>query len=140
MISVLRSYLIVVEFITFEAWAQGVRTNSTFIILHSGNYEFVCFRHRGSQTLYVSDVLLLKNLSQPGYGKLQIGIYIATLDDAFHRLALDKALTDRGDPPNGPDNDGDSVEDSEESEEEKRPVKRRKTSHHRDAVSDVDAV
>jgi hypothetical protein len=127
-----------IEVIGFKAWAQGVRANSTFIILHSGNYEFVCFRHRGSQKLYVSDILLVKNLSRPGYGKLQIGIYMATLDDAFRRLALDKVGDSTG---SEHDEDSDSMdEDEDESQEaDKRPPKRRKASHIKD-VSEVDSV
>jgi len=126
-----------------QAWAQGVRTNSTFIILHSGNYEFVCFRHRASQILYVSDILVVKHLSEPGYGKLQIGIYMATLDDAFRRLALDKAReAASGAPPDERDNDGDSMneDDRDDPDGRKRPSKRLKTSHHTISVSDVDAV
>jgi len=126
-----------------QAWAQGVRTNSTFIILHSGNYEFVCFRHRASQVLYVSDILVVKYLSEPGYGKLQIGIYMATLDDVFRRLALDKARGRAGAPPDEHDNDGDSTNDGDQDEaDERRPSsKRRKTSHNTELVSEeVDAV
>jgi len=126
-----------------QAWAQGVRTNSTFIILHSGNYEFVCFRHRESQTLYVSDILVVKHLSEPGYGKLQIGIYMAILDDAFRRLALDKAgEAASGAAPDEHDDDGDSMneDDLDDPDERKRPSKRHKMSHNTKLVSDVDAV
>ena len=47
-------------------------------------------RHRETQTLFISDLLHVPFLKQPGYGKVQVGIYITALDDAFHRLALDK--------------------------------------------------
>ena len=119
-----------------------MRTNSTFIILHSGNYEFVCFRHRASQTLYVSDILVIKHLSQPGYGKLQTGIYMATLDDVFRRLALDMAASCPDAPPDEPDDDGESRNEDEQDEqdEHRRRSKRRKTSQSKDTVSEVDTV
>jgi hypothetical protein len=71
------------------------------IILHSGNFEFIAVRHRESRTLYISDILHVPHLSHPGYGKVQIGIYLEALEDAFLRNELDK---------NNPAPDGDGVE------------------------------
>jgi hypothetical protein len=62
-----------------------VRVDGTFIIIHSGNYELVCLRRRDSQTLYVSDVIEPPTCKNPGYGKLQVGIYVAALQDAIAR-------------------------------------------------------
>ncbi|KAM6501510.1 hypothetical protein JOM56_004524 [Amanita muscaria] len=68
-----------------QAWAQAVRVDGTLIVLHSGNHEIVCVRHRGSQTLYVSNVIQPPACSNPGYGKLHVGIYIAAVQDAMNR-------------------------------------------------------
>jgi len=84
-----------------QAWAQGVRNNSTLIIFHSGNFEFVAIRHRESRTLYISDLLHVPRLSHPGYGKVQIGIYLEALEDAFLRNELDKAKPDADGTPHG---------------------------------------
>ncbi|KIL58786.1 hypothetical protein M378DRAFT_132107 [Amanita muscaria Koide BX008] len=68
-----------------QAWAQAVRVDGTVIILHSGNYELVCLRHRRSQTLYISDLIEPPTCANPGYGKLHVGIYIAAIQDAMDR-------------------------------------------------------
>jgi len=68
-----------------------VRQNSTVLVIHAGNYEYVCIRHRETQTLYISDILHIPFLKEPGYGKVQIGIYIIALDDALQRVALGDA-------------------------------------------------
>jgi hypothetical protein len=63
-----------------------VRHDSTLIILHSGNLEYVCVRHRASQTLYVSELIDVPRCANPGYGKLHTGIYIAAIQDAMQRI------------------------------------------------------
>ena len=68
-----------------KAWAQAVNLDGTVIVLHSGNYELVCIRHRKSQTLYVSDVIEPPKCKNPGYGKLHVGIYIAAIQDTMDR-------------------------------------------------------
>ncbi|KIM88062.1 hypothetical protein PILCRDRAFT_63060 [Piloderma croceum F 1598] len=68
-----------------QAWAQAVRVDGTIIILHSGNHELVCVRHRKSQTLYVSDLIEPPTCKDPGYGKLQVGIYLAAIQDMMDR-------------------------------------------------------
>ena len=45
----------------------------------------MCVRHRLSQTLYVSDVIEPPTCKNPGYGKLQVGIYIAAIQDTIDR-------------------------------------------------------
>jgi hypothetical protein len=45
----------------------------------------VCIRHRKSQTLYVSDVIEPPTCTNPGYGKLHIGIYLAAIQDTIDR-------------------------------------------------------
>ena len=69
----------------WQAWAQVVRTDGTIIILHSGNHELVCLRHRKTQTLYVSDLIEPPTCKDPGYGKLQVGIYVAAIQDMMER-------------------------------------------------------
>ena len=70
-----------------QAWAQAVRHDSTLIILHSGNYEFVGVRHRKTQTLYLSNMIDVAKDDSPAYGKLHVGIYIAALRDAINRVS-----------------------------------------------------
>ena len=45
----------------------------------------MCIRNRASQTLYVSDIIEPHNCVDPGYGKLQVGIYIAAIQDTMDR-------------------------------------------------------
>jgi hypothetical protein len=66
-----------------------VRQDSTLLILHAGNYEYICIRHRETQTLYISDILHIPFLKEPGYGKVQVAIYMAAIDDALCRITLD---------------------------------------------------
>ncbi|KAF8351680.1 hypothetical protein F5887DRAFT_1069354 [Amanita rubescens] len=68
-----------------QAWVHAVRVDGTVIVIHSGNQELVCVRHRHSQTLYVSDVFEPSRCKNPGYGKLHIGIYVAAVQDIMDR-------------------------------------------------------
>jgi hypothetical protein len=61
-----------------------VRNKSTVLVMHSGNHEIIGIRHRKTQTLYISD-LIIPHSCMPAYGRLQVGIYIAALLDAFDR-------------------------------------------------------
>lgn len=69
-----------------------MRTDSTIIVLHSGNHEFVCIRHRESQTLYISDIIHPPTCKAPAYGKLHVGIYIAAVQDAILRMEYGETL------------------------------------------------
>ena len=87
-----------------QAWAQAVQADGTLIVLHSGNYELVCVRHRGSQTLYVSDLIEPHNFN--GYGKLHVGIFIAAIQETMDRKKLQKLkLSGDGDNPTGGEDD-----------------------------------
>ena len=55
----------------------------SIIVLHSGNYELVCLHHQASQTLYILDLIEPPACKNPGYGKLQVGIYVAAIQDAM---------------------------------------------------------
>ena len=113
-----------------------MHAQSTFIILHSGNYEYVCFRHRETQTLYVSDVLHVPFLRDPGYAKLQIGLYIAAVEDALGRHRLEKSLNAKAPPspgdngsqgPSGTDDeDSNSSDDDDENDDDRHKPKRRR--------------
>jgi hypothetical protein len=78
-------------------------------VFHSGNYELVCLRHRETQTLYVSDLIEPPTCKDPGYGKLQVGIYVAAVQDmidhAKQRLHRSQPKSfegdDGGDPASG---------------------------------------
>lgn len=71
-----------------QAWVQAVRANATVLILSSGRLEYVCVRHRESQTLYISP--LIRPYMCPKWGKLQVGLYIAAIEDAVYRYKLNK--------------------------------------------------
>jgi hypothetical protein len=44
----------------------------------------ICIRHRGSRTLYCSDLIERCKNKYP-YGLLQVGVYLAAIDDAVKR-------------------------------------------------------
>lgn len=60
------------------------------IVIHSGNFELLCFRHRRTQTLYISDILHVPFLEAPSYSKIQTGFYIAAVEDALARNNTDR--------------------------------------------------
>ena len=57
--------------------------------------------HRRSQTLYVSNIIYTPTCSDPGYGKLHVGIYVAAIQDMMDRrrqqLSKSKPSGDGGD-------------------------------------------
>ncbi|KAG6879805.1 hypothetical protein C0992_011356 [Termitomyces sp. T32_za158] len=68
-----------------RAWARAVEHDTTFIIFRCGdNFERIAFRHRASQTLYISDLINLS--SYPSYRHLQTGLYLSIVHDAFERF------------------------------------------------------
>jgi hypothetical protein len=75
-----------------QAWAQSVRDDSTLIILHCGNFERICVRHRKSQTLYVSELISVQHCENPSYFKLQVGLYIAAIQDSIDRAAKQSGI------------------------------------------------
>ena len=72
--------------ISRQAWTGAVKSDATLIIFHCGSYERIGFRHRGSQTLFLSDLIDVSSGSNPAYGKLQIGVYMVILRDALDRI------------------------------------------------------
>ncbi|KAJ6558983.1 hypothetical protein B0H10DRAFT_2120222, partial [Mycena sp. CBHHK59/15] len=72
-----------------QIWAQAVKHDTTFLVLHCGNYEFIGIRHRGTQTLYLSELLRPSMCGEfGGYYKIHVGLYMAAMKDAFERGRL----------------------------------------------------
>ena len=71
-----------------QAWATAAVYDSTYIIFHCGRYERIGFRHRSSQTLYLSGIIDPINIKDPPYRKLQIGLHTAIVQDALERIEL----------------------------------------------------
>ena len=59
------------------------------MVVHSGNHEIVGIRHRETQTLYISHVIEPHSCSNPAYGKIQVGIYIAAIQETIDRAKQD---------------------------------------------------
>ena len=57
------------------------------MVINSGDDEIIGIRHRETQTLYISDILVPSKPGPPGigYGLIQVGIYICSLLDAMDR-------------------------------------------------------
>ncbi|KAG6910046.1 hypothetical protein DXG01_013492 [Tephrocybe rancida] len=68
-----------------HAWTRAVERDSTFIVLHCGSSERIAFRHRASQTLFVSDMIQPRHCKEPAYGHMHIGLYISIINDLRDR-------------------------------------------------------
>ena len=64
-----------------------MNNDATIITLHAGSFEYIGVRHRKEQRLYLSQLIHVHTCKDPGYGKLQIGIYIAALKDGINRAS-----------------------------------------------------
>ncbi|KAF8334376.1 hypothetical protein F5887DRAFT_991484 [Amanita rubescens] len=73
-----------------HAWTRAVEADATLIIFHCGSCERIGYRHRSSQTLFLSDLIDVSTGSKPHYGQLQIGLYMTILQDALERVRLVK--------------------------------------------------
>ncbi|KAK0437297.1 uncharacterized protein EV420DRAFT_1669942 [Desarmillaria tabescens] len=69
-----------------RAWARAVHSDSTFIIFDCGNFLRVGVRRRKTQTLYISELVDVRDCSNPTYGKLMVAINVAILHDVIERL------------------------------------------------------
>lgn len=85
--------LVICRYLTLvlQAWAQAAVHDATFVVFHCGNFERIGIRDRKSQTLYLSDVIDVEHCKNPAYGKLQLGVYIAVLQDAILRQKASSA-------------------------------------------------
>ncbi|KAG6910058.1 hypothetical protein DXG01_013504 [Tephrocybe rancida] len=68
-----------------HAWTRAVKSDSSYIIFHCGTFERIAFRHRASQTLFVSDPIDVQRCRDPAYGHIQIGLYMSIVDDVRDR-------------------------------------------------------
>lgn len=70
-----------------QAWCKAVENDSTFIIFHCGSLEVIGIRHRATQTLYLSDPIDVNHCQLPGYGSIQMALYMSILEDAKDRVS-----------------------------------------------------
>ncbi|KAJ7664001.1 hypothetical protein DFH06DRAFT_1189169 [Mycena polygramma] len=72
-----------------QVWAQAVKHDTTYLVIHSGNHEYIGMRHRASQTLFLSE-LYAPSACDPcgGYLKLHTGLYLSAVKDAEQRAFL----------------------------------------------------
>ena len=66
--------------------------------MHSGNHEIIGIRHRKTQTLYISHVIEPHSCFNPAYGKIQVGIYIAAVQETIDRTMQDKEAKEKNPP------------------------------------------
>ncbi|KAG6907643.1 hypothetical protein DXG01_008093 [Tephrocybe rancida] len=76
-----------------HAWARAIEIDATFIVINCANHERIGFRHRESQTLFLSEVIDITKCSEPTYTKLHLGLYISIIEDTLDRTrqVMDKA-------------------------------------------------
>lgn len=68
-----------------KAWTRAVERDSSFIVLQCGTFERIAFRHRSTQTLFVSDLIDVTRCEDPGYGHIHIGLFMSLIEDACDR-------------------------------------------------------
>jgi hypothetical protein len=73
------------DLIFTKAWAQATRVGCSMFVLQSGNHEFICIRHRRTQTLYISELIKPYACEEPSYGKIHVGLYVAAVMDTMDR-------------------------------------------------------
>ncbi|KAG6846570.1 hypothetical protein H0H93_013149 [Arthromyces matolae] len=69
------------------AWSRAVELDATYILIRCANYERIGFRHRESQTLYLSDLIHVPTCSDPNYSKLHLGLYLSIIEDVLDRTS-----------------------------------------------------
>ncbi|KAF5386093.1 hypothetical protein D9615_002183 [Tricholomella constricta] len=68
-----------------HAWARAVERDSSFIVFHCGNFERIAFRHRSSQTLFISELIDVTGCKDPRYGELHLTLFVAIIEDVLDR-------------------------------------------------------
>ncbi|KAG5724599.1 hypothetical protein E4T56_gene4007 [Termitomyces sp. T112] len=68
-----------------HAWTRAVERDSSFIVLHCGTFERIAFRHRSTQTLFVSDLIDVTQCKDPGYSHIHIGLFMSIVEDVCDR-------------------------------------------------------
>ncbi|KIM41014.1 hypothetical protein M413DRAFT_28111 [Hebeloma cylindrosporum] len=109
-----------------HAWCRAVENDATFIIFQCAKYERIGFRHRETQTLYLSELIDPSVL--PTYGKMEIGLQIAIVKDLIERRAATKEKEKETDLSNAAKKR--PAEDNESSDS----IKRQKTGKKYDAA------
>ncbi|KAJ7147739.1 hypothetical protein C8R43DRAFT_1237228 [Mycena crocata] len=72
-----------------QVWSQAVKHDTTFLVLHCGNFEYIGIRHRESQTLFLSELIQPSRCDDiGGYYKIHVGLYMAAMKDAIRRAKL----------------------------------------------------
>jgi hypothetical protein len=66
--------------------------DSTFIIFQCGKYERIGVRHRETGTLFLSNLIDVHSCRDPGYGKIQTGLYLLIIRDAMERARVFRTL------------------------------------------------
>ena len=66
--------------------------DTTFIVFHCGTYERIGVRHRETGTLFLSDLIDVHSCRDPGYGKIQTGLYLLIIKDAMERARVFRKL------------------------------------------------
>ena len=64
---------------------QATHVDCSIFVLNSRNHEFICIRHRRTQTLYISELIEPSVCKEPSYGKLHVGLFIAAVKDTIDR-------------------------------------------------------
>ncbi|KAG5338416.1 hypothetical protein C0989_007361 [Termitomyces sp. Mn162] len=71
-----------------HAWARAVEVDATFILINCANHERIGYRHRETQTLFISDVIDVPKCADPSYTKLHLGLYLSIIEDVLERTRL----------------------------------------------------
>ncbi|KAJ3502355.1 hypothetical protein NLJ89_g8926 [Agrocybe chaxingu] len=66
------------------AWNRAVVNDASFLLFHCGTYQRIGYRHRESQTLYLSELIDTRD-SDPPYGTIQMGFHLVGFQDAVGR-------------------------------------------------------
>ncbi|KIM35343.1 hypothetical protein M413DRAFT_32590 [Hebeloma cylindrosporum] len=69
-----------------KAWIRAVEVDATFLVFHCGKAERIGFRHRETQTLYLSEIIDPSVIEK--YAKIQTGLHLAIAKDVLERDVL----------------------------------------------------
>lgn len=76
-------------FIVQQAWAEAVMNDTTFLIFHAGNFEYIGIRHRQSKTLYLSNLISTAHKHKsPTYNRMTVGLFLAAYKDTLARAKI----------------------------------------------------
>lgn len=90
--------------------------DATVVVIFAGNFEYIGIRDRETQTLYISDLLHLKHLRNPAYGKLHTGLHCFIVYETIERF---KEESVHG---TAPGHDDDDDDDKSNGGSRKRPA------------------